>query len=132
MKKAGCILINKVNKEIALICRKGEYSFPKGHLKKGENLQSCAIRETREETGHNCHLIDEKEIAVIYYNDSRGNEVENYFYIAIDDGKTNMIIKEKDREITVWKKYSDVEETLSHENLKEFWKEIKEKVGDLI
>ena len=29
-------------------------------------------------------------------------------------------IKEKDKEITVWKKYDEVEETLSYQNLKEF------------
>ena len=132
MKKAGCILINITERKIALVCRKGEYSFPKGHLEMGETLQECAIRETIEETGHNCHLINDKEISVIYYNDSKGNTVENYFYLAIDDGKTNKAIKDKDKELTVWKKYSDVEETLSHQNLKDFWKEIKDKVGEAI
>ncbi len=132
MKKAGCILINITERKIALVCRKGEYSFPKGHLEMGETLQECAIRETIEETGHNCHLINDKEISVIYYNDSKRNAVENYFYLAIDDGKTNKAIKDKDKELTVWKKYSDVEETLSHQNLKDFWKEIKDKVVEVI
>ena len=32
--KAGCILINIKTREIALICRDGKYSFPKGKGKR--------------------------------------------------------------------------------------------------
>lgn len=130
--KGGCILINIENKEIALVCREGNYSFPKGHLEEGETIVECAIRETIEETGHNCHLYSQKEIAIIYFSNSKGEKVENYFYIAIDDGKSKKEINYKDKEITVWKKYTEVEETLSHENLKQFWNEIKEKVENII
>lgn len=35
-KKAGCILINLETKKIALVNRKNEYSFPKGHLEVGK------------------------------------------------------------------------------------------------
>ena len=38
----------------------------------------------------------------IHYKDSKENEIENYFYLAIDDGKTEKEIKEKDKEITVF------------------------------
>ena len=37
--KAGCILYNKETQKIALICRDGEFSFPKGHLEKGETIE---------------------------------------------------------------------------------------------
>ena len=50
VKKAGCILINYEKQKIALVCRNNEYSFPKGHLEKGETIQECALRETIEET----------------------------------------------------------------------------------
>ena len=43
VKKAGCILINLDTEEIALVLRKGKFSFPKGHLEEGETLQECAI-----------------------------------------------------------------------------------------
>lgn len=128
IQKAGCILINIDKKEIALVCRKGEYSFPKGHLEKGETLKECAIRETKEETGHDCHLVDIKEISIIHYNNSKGEKVENYFYLAIDDGLSKEKIEEKDKEVTVWKAYDEIEDTLSHQNLKDFWNEIKLKV----
>lgn len=38
---------------------KGTFSFPKGHLEKGENFLDAAIRETKEETGVE---IDTKDI----------------------------------------------------------------------
>ena len=132
IKKAGCILINIQNKEIALVCRNGKYSFPKGHLEKNETLKECAVRETKEETGHNCHLIQNSEIAVINYKNSKNENVENYFYLAIDDGITNDKIKEEDKEKTEWIEYSEVETMLSHQNLKEFWKTIKNKVERVI
>lgn len=132
IKKAGCILINLNNKKIALVCRNGEYSFPKGHLEENETLIQCALRETKEETGHDCHIIGNSEISIIYYKNSKGKQVENYFYLAIDDGLTNDKINENDREETEWIKYSDVENTLSHKNLKDFWNEIKFKVKSVM
>lgn len=52
IKKAGCVLINFETNDIALVYRDEHYSFQKGHLEIGETLQECAIRETKEETGH--------------------------------------------------------------------------------
>ena len=132
IKKAGCILINLFTKEVALVCRKGEFSFPKGHLEKGETLQECAIRETIEETGHACHIYINKEISKINYISSKGENVENYFYVAIDDGIYNGNIEEKDKEETIWKEIEEIENTLSHENLKEFWKKIKGEIKKII
>lgn len=132
VKKAGCILINLQKKEIALVCRNGEYSFPKEHLENGESLVECAIREAKEETGHDCHLVSNKKLSKIYYSNPKGENVENYFYLAIDDGITNDEIDEKDKEQTKWVKYSEVESMLSHQNLKDFWNEIKHEVKKMI
>lgn len=130
IKKAGCILINKTEKKIALVyrVRKKDYTFPKGHLERGETLKQCAIRETREETGHDCDLISDNEIAVLRFTNSIGEKIENYFYLAIDDGIYEEKIEEEDKEILVWKNIEEVEEVLSYQNLKEFWLTIKEKI----
>lgn len=132
VQKAGCILINYSTKKVALVCRNNEYSFPKGHLEKGETIQECAIRETIEETGHNCHIVGDKEIAKIHYTSSKGEVVENYFYLAVDDGVYEEEIKEKDREETIWTHINDVEKTLSYLNLKQLWNTIKEQVEKAI
>lgn len=128
--KAGCILINMETKRIALVCRKGEFSFPKGHLEEGEKIEECAIRETVEETGHECHLIKEKEIAKINYSNPSGENVENYFFVAMDDGVSKKYINEDDKEETIWKDFSEIENTLSYENLIELWNNIKRSEGD--
>lgn len=130
--KAGCILINMETKRIALVCKKGEFSFPKGHLEKGEKIEECAIRETVEETGHECHLIKEKEIAKINYSNPSGENVENYFFVAMDDGVSKKYINENDKEETIWKDFSEIENTLSYENLIELWNNIKNEVKEII
>lgn len=130
--KAGCILINMETKRIALVCRKGEFSFPKGHLEEGEKIEECAIRETVEETGHECHLIKEKEIAKINYSNPSGENVENYFFVAMDDGVSKKYINEDDKEETIWKDFSEIENTLSYENLIELWNNIKNEVKEII
>ncbi len=131
-KKAGCILINIQTRKIALVCRNGEYSFPKGHLEEGETIEECAIRETKEETGHNCHIIGNREIAVVHYNTPKGENVENYYYLAIDDGITNETILEQYKEESVWKDVKEIEKTLSYQNIKEMWNDIKTHIESVI
>lgn len=129
MNKAGCILINKKLKKIGLVYRKklNDYSFPKGHLEENETLSECAVRETTEETGRDCKLISDKEIGVIEYTNYEG-QIKTYMFLALDKGKTNKKIAEKDKEELVWVNYNEVESKLSYQNLKDFWNKVKEKV----
>ena len=50
--KAGCFLIDKQAKKIALVYREkqNDWSFPKGHIEDGESPLEAAIREFQEET----------------------------------------------------------------------------------
>lgn len=132
IQKAGCVLINFETNDIALVYRDEHYSFPKGHLEIGETLQECAIRETKEETGHNCHIIDNNEIARLYYKNAKGEDIENYFYFAIDDGLTKDEIDEKDKEVTIWKNYKDIGEVLEYPILKDFWNKILKELESII
>ena len=129
MNKAGCILINKELKKIGLVYRKkiNDYSFPKGHLEENETLSECAVRETTEETGRDCKLISDKEIGVIEYTNYEG-QIKTYMFLALDKGKTNKKIAEKDKEELVWVNYNEVASKLSYQNLKDFWNKVKEKV----
>jgi len=133
VKKAGTILINLLNKKIGLVYREKEndYTFPKGHLEEGETLLECAIRETEEETGRINHLVSEEEISIIKYMTPKGENVENYVYLAIDDGESKKDIPDDLKEELVWVSLEEVENKLSYENLKELWKEVKDKVNEI-
>lgn len=129
-KKAGTILLNLEHKQIGLVYRKNknDYSFPKGHLEDNETLQECAIRETEEETLRANHLLVNKEISVQRYVTPSGENVENYIYIAIDDGPTSKNIALKDREDLEWVNPEDVENKLSYPDLKQLWIFVKDAV----
>lgn len=133
VKKAGTVLVDLQSKKIGLIYRKKakDFSFPKGHVEVGESLVETAQRETEEETGRKCHLHSDGHIGIIEYKNFEGDIVV-YFYLAIDDGKTDRNIAESDKEVLVWKDVDEVEICLSHQNLKTFWVEVREEVEQLL
>lgn len=130
IKKAGTILINLEDKKVGLIYRKKheDYSFPKGHLEKGETLLECAVRETEEETLRKNHLLNGNVVAIDRYSSGEENDVETYYYLAIDDGETSKDIPLKDREEILWKNVNEVYNLLTYNNLKEIWINIKDEV----
>ena len=134
IKKAGTILINLEDKKVGLIYRKKheDYSFPKGHLEKGETLLECAVRETEEETLRKNHLLNGNVVAIDRYSSGEENDVETYYYLAIDDGETSKDIPLKDREKLIWKNVDEINDLLTYDNLKEMWSNIEDKVSNII
>lgn len=134
VKKAGTILLNLKTNQIGLVYRESckDYSFPKGHLEKGENIKECAIRETEEETLRLNHLLINKEIYILKYCTPSGENVECYFYVSIDDGPSFKNIDLKDRENLKWTNLDDVENKLSYSNLKDFWNKVKNPINDIL
>ena len=132
VEKAGCILINTNNKKIGLVYRKkqNDYSFPKGHREENETLAECAIRETAEETKRECILYSDNPIAKEHYFDSKNDEVDMYYFIAIDKGISNNNFQ--DTHELIWTSFEEVENKLSYDNLKKIWREIKEVVLDIL
>ena len=130
--KAGCILVDTKNKKIGLIYRsnRNDYSFPKGHKENGESLAECAVRETAEETKRDCILCSNEPIAVEHYFDSKNDEVDNYYFLAIDNGKSDN--DSTDTHDLIWTSFDDVEDILTYESLKETWRKIKNKVKELL
>lgn len=126
VEKAGCILIDKKSNKIGLIYRKKQqdYSFPKGHRELNETLVECAIRETAEETKRNCILYSNEPVAKEHYYDLKNDEVDMYYYIAIDNGKSNN--DSLDTHDLIWTSFDNVEKTLSYDSLRKIWLQTKE------
>ena len=128
VKKAGCILINIEKKEIALVYREKQkdFSFPKGHLEENETLVECAIRETAEETKRDCVLLEENPVYIENYVTPSGEDVEMYYYLSKDIGKSNN--SSEDTHPTFWVPFNEVNDKLTYESLKTVWSNVKDKV----
>ncbi len=126
--KAGCFLVNREMGKIALIYREKQkdYSFPKGHLEKDEDLETCALRETAEETKRDGQIVKEFSPYVENYTTPSGEECVCYMFIAIDKGKSDN--KSTDTHQLHWTSFEDVEEKLSYKSLKEMWTCVKDNV----
>ncbi len=128
VKKAGSIIINTKDKTVGLVLRKeNEYSFPKGHLEKGETLIECAIRETEEETKRACEILEEEPIYIEEYITPSGEDVRMYYYISKDIGPSNNT--SLDTHPTFWIPYNEVYDKLSYPSLKKVWESVKEKIN---
>lgn len=131
-KKAGCFLIRRETKEIALIYREkyNDYSFPKGHVEKGESLKEAATRETAEETKRNAKIIDIYKPFVERYTTSKGENCTCYMFFALDKGKSNN--KCEDTHDVIWTKLDKVEDTLSYISLKNTWNSVKHIIVEIL
>jgi len=57
-KSCGCIIFNNDNKVLLIHMLGGHWSYPKGHVEKGETEKETALREVKEETNIDCKIID--------------------------------------------------------------------------
>jgi len=97
---AGGLVLNE-NDEILLMFRRGKWDLPKGKMDKGETVEDCALRETREETGLE-DLKMEKSITTTYHTyDESGKHIlkETYWYL-IRGSKDNELIPQETEQIS--------------------------------
>ena len=129
--KAGCYLVDKENKKIALVYRekKNDYSFPKGHLEEGETLKECAIRETAEEIKRVAEIVDD-DAYIERYITPKGERCCCHMFIAVDNGKSNN--KSTDTHEVVWVDFDEVYDKLTYKSLQSSWMRIKNKIKEIL
>lgn len=130
--KAGCFLINKITKSIAIVYRKkqNDYSFPKGHLEKGETIEECAIKETEEETKRKVAIIKDLKPYIEKYFTPKGEYCVCYMFFAFDNGKSDN--QSTDTHDTYWIKIDEVEKILSYDSLKKMWNIVLKNIKKLL
>ncbi len=85
-KSCGTIVVKTVgnDKKILLIKNKngGHWSFPKGHVEKGESEIQTALRETKEETGLDVEIRRDIDPVSVKYSPKKGVWKEVLYFVS--------------------------------------------------
>lgn len=132
IEKAGAVLLREKDSkvEILLEYRDREYkdwTFPKGDIEKDESPKETAVRELKEETGYRIEII--KQLPDIFYefelNGEKNQVCLKMFLAKVIDGHLTLEFA-SDR--LKWMSLEEAEETLTHKNLKDYLKKIREDI----
>ena len=104
---AGGGLVTNEKDEVLLIYRRGKWDLPKGKLDPGEDIQDCALREVREETG--LESLHSEGLLIktwhTYYQGSQHILKETFWYKMRVDGCPKLSPQqEEDIEQAIWVK----------------------------
>ena len=126
--KAGVVILRagETEPDILLVFRgkHNDWTFPKGHCEPGETFEETAVREAKEETGLSVELI--RALSTMEYIDSQQNLCTLHMYLATPLKPDQKLKTEYSKDELQWTPLSDVEDKLSYQNLKEYFRSIKE------
>ena len=113
---AGGIVQND-KKELLFILRLGKWDLPKGKVEKGEDLETCAVREVEEETGAT-NLTLKKKIGETYHTyNAYGKhflKTTHWFYITCPSKQKLVPQTEENIAEIKWVKTKDIKEPLAN------------------
>jgi 8-oxo-dGTP pyrophosphatase MutT (NUDIX family) len=116
IKAAGGVVITP-DHHILMIFRRGRWDLPKGKLDEGEDLESCAIREVKEETGISSVKLKEPLITTYhtYVQQNMHYLKESHWYFMEAANKEKLLPQqEEDIEECRWVPLKDVSKYLDH------------------
>ncbi|MFA5015225.1 MAG: NUDIX domain-containing protein [Actinomycetota bacterium] len=94
---------------------KDVYNLPAGHVDKNEQLETAAIRETKEETGYDVRLIEQ----IALYHESAPQSVKHIYLAEIIGGEE----KAQEGEIleVVWLSFDEIVELENASRMRAPW-----------
>ena len=114
-KSCGAIVYRKLHNKTEVLILKhrfgGHWSFPKGHVEKGET----ALREVKEETGLKIEMMDGFKQSVEYSPKPNVRKQVVYFLGVADDG-SKVVKQEEEVGDIKWIDLEAAEEMLTYEN----------------
>ncbi len=118
--KSGVIVFREREDKIEVLLlhrqKHNDWSFPKGHVEVGEGLLEAGLRELFEETSVQPMVMG--RLAGLEYLNKKGELVSVAFFLGYTE-KNDHQLKIKTAE---WVPLAQVERTLSHENLRTYFK----------
>lgn len=128
--KAGAVIlqINRTGPKILLLFRakQNDWSFPKGHIESGETPEKAMQRELKEETGLDVAII--KPLPQSFYVNDADEPIILSMYLAVPRYSKQLLIAENDGDRLRWVPVDEVENILTHQNLKDYFRAIKTNV----
>ncbi|GEM_PF-383799 len=122
--KSGFIVFRKRHEEVEIVLlhrlKQDDWSFPKGHVEDGENLLEAGFRELAEEAYLQPMVLG--ALTDLAYLDGKGKPVRLSLFLGYTDEDIDPKIKLQ-AEVAEWVPLSKVEDTLSYENLKHYFRE---------
>ncbi|RFS20572.1 NUDIX domain-containing protein [Chitinophaga silvatica] len=123
---AGGLITNPAG-EILMLFRRGKWDLPKGKQDPGEDLETCAIREIKEETGLYSITLEHKLTETFHYYPMKNKKVlkHTYWYKMLFTGTELTIPQiEEDIQDIEWIKPENINKYLkySYANIREVFR----------
>ena len=119
VKSCGAIIIHKSgenNYKVLLVKNhNGRYwSFPKGHVEKGETEEETAIREIKEETGLDVEIVDSFREVSDYC--PFGRIKKRVVFFMAQTFSTNVVVQKEEIDSYIWVDLYDVHNKCTYDN----------------
>lgn len=127
-RSCGAVVYRRINNEIRYLLirnrRSSNWSFPKGHVEKGETLEDTAIREVFEETGLRINIHPGFKCKSEYTIQNKIQKTVQIFVASTNDIQTKIQVEEI--EDYIWLTFENAYKHLKFENDKTILKDAKD------